>query len=1388
MLALSLPSFAQSWESALKKSEKLYIKGKYHKVPKATEKFREKTIPKKHPGNLGLVSLSYIMEAKSFQARVMFAEMETNLTLGLALVDSLSGDSTAYYTYMAYLRSADIYNDYGNYKKVDSLLTWLKSKKREHLPENLKVQLQIRSAINDVRLGRYEEVADIPKLISTWKTLLEAPFQSDKPISAQIKYREGLLLKLYTADLERLADIGEYEKAFDQVKNNKRTINRLTSTQSQEYVLYEIAVAKAHLDYGDTDEAYKLANQMVTFSPKVTTMWPSVNVALHAALASEQISKASALTDKLTKAYNKAHANRKYINVLKQYYQATIEASQAEEGKNPALQFNSLLASAHIPPDHKLRTDILKEGIDYTLATQRSENFKLMEKFFLELEPSLLARYGKESLPYPVHRAKLAGYYLEFSENPSKAFAILTKKPYEKPLSMLRPSHPDYAKIVNSLGEYFTLIGDYDYAIELTQQVISALKQNPHTSNTYLGEWTSKLARTQVLGGYYKQAEENTDDALKLIRRNGDKKSEEYVQALNDAAALYATMGLYGKAERLINKSRSIYKKLPTVNQELRLKSIVDLAALYTRMGEYSETEELLNEVLEERTRLYGKESRHLIAPHAALGEMFRIRGQYPEAEKNLRKALSITKATIGDTTLLFAENLSKLVKLYLDLGNYEAALVNATDVLKVRERTLRKGHILFADTYQDLGHVHKNLNSDFQVVEGYYLKMQDIVQENFGKGHPLYAEALVNVANVHIHQGQYQKALELLEQADDIWEGSLDEINVNSGKVARLKGDIYSQIGEHRKAKKEYAKASKYFEQLFSEEHPEYINTLSRLARAYYIEGQVTHVEDVLSKTTDSYLAYTKTYFPTLSEDEKAKFWNKIKPDFEFYNTVAVAYKERKPKYLENMYDFAMATKGLLLNNSIKTRNSILHSGDSSLIRLFQKWVEKKEYLTTILSQSEEQLQENEVDAKTLKEEIQLLEKELSATSSDFQNGFEGKLYAWKDVRDALRNDEAAIEMIRYREFDSTFNEDKIRYAALIVTSNTKRNPTLILLPDGSDMEGRHFQYLRNATKYKLKDLRSFDVYLKPIYEEIKDKKVVYFSPDGVYNQINVEALRMSDQRFVIDAINIRTVNNTKTLAMSRKKESATTRKPEMTALLLGNPVYYSNKDNEERAKEQNNKVAYVPPLPGTEKEVKNIINLLQEHGWKIESYLGTNATENQIKQAQNYTLIHIATHGFFDDAKKADKTPALLMENDDNPLERSGLLAEGGGDVLVKASKNYNIEDGVLTAYEAMNLNFDQTELIVLSACETGRGEVQQGEGVFGLQRSFLVAGADAIIMSLFQVSDEVTQKLMVEFYKNWLSGQDKRTAFNNAQRTIKKTYEDPIYWGAFTMIANG
>ena len=224
---------------------------------------------------------------------------------------------------------------------------------------------------------------------------------------------------------------------------------------------------------------------------------------------------------------------------------------------------------------------------------------------------------------------------------------------------------------------------------------------------------------------------------------------------------------------------------------------------------------------------------------------------------------------------------------------------------------------------------------------------------------------------------------------------------------------------------------------------------------------------------------------------------------------------------------------------------------------------------------------------------------------------------------------------------------------------------------------------------------------------------------------------------------------------------------------LLVGKPSYKIGESNALSGTTRGfSMITNVSDLPGTEEEINAINQLIEKSDAQCKVLLKDDAKEGAVKANLNKELVHIATHGFFMEEEKAPSK---------DPMLSSGLLLAG----VSNAHGTVGEEDGVLTAYEIMNLGLNDLEMVVLSACETGLGEIASGEGIYGLQRAFFVGGAEAVVMSLWKVDDEATKDLMTIFYKDYLKNGNKREAFLNAQRKIKKKYKDPIFWGAFVML---
>jgi CHAT domain-containing protein len=216
------------------------------------------------------------------------------------------------------------------------------------------------------------------------------------------------------------------------------------------------------------------------------------------------------------------------------------------------------------------------------------------------------------------------------------------------------------------------------------------------------------------------------------------------------------------------------------------------------------------------------------------------------------------------------------------------------------------------------------------------------------------------------------------------------------------------------------------------------------------------------------------------------------------------------------------------------------------------------------------------------------------------------------------------------------------------------------------------------------------------------------------------------------------------------------------------------------------------ITELPGTKAEVTGIARLLRERKVAVDTLTGVRATEAALKRVNNPQVLHIATHGFFR-ANTINSQETIIRDigikvhaQPYDPLLNAGLLLAGCQAVFTGEKGAGTAEDGVLTAYEAMNLNLDKTDLVILSACQTGLGDVKNGEGVYGLQRAFQIAGAKAVLMSLWKVDDKVTQLLMQSFYTYWLTSGDLRMAFSKAQHEIREQYPQPFFWGAFVLLS--
>ena len=905
-----------------------------------------------------------------------------------------------------------------------------------------------------------------------------------------------------------------------------------------------------------------------------------------------------------------------------------------------------------------------------------------------------------------------------------------------------------YLLATRDAGRSFLDMVDYEKAEPLYREILAILGRTDQLKTFEAADAAYRLAQIHEQTKRPETAERFHHQALAICETITGRNDASYAFYLRELGLFHLRQGRDpAKAEQyLADAVGSLTGSANGAASGLHGRYLTDLATAKSERNKNKEAEDIFKTALEMlRADRKNKEVWLMEGLEQFVAFQEKL-GRYREAEEGMLEMLALIDSIQGRKQA-YHRQLNRLIGLYRVWKKYPEALERSKEVSMYVDQELAPTDDISQTLYNLNGLIHYDLG-------------------NFEKAAQ--------------HFRQYEESLKLLGREEVACENNF--------------GLVLMAVNKLHEAEERFLKAAAILRSRSSAIDPiSNIRSLDNLASLYQAQGRMAEAERQWNEVLRLSFQYLRDNFYFLSDEEKAQFWSSFQEEFEYYNSFAVARSQKNPAVAGTMYDNQLATKAILLSASNKVRNRILRSNDTLMIDNYYQWLETREILADYYSLSASEFKKQQRKVDSLQTRIKVLEKELSLTAEELSDERNNAQVSWRDVQKRLASDEAAVEIIRYRHFDR-YLRDSVIYAALILTSEMRTHPTLVVLPNGKNMEGRNLRYYKNAVAAKVEDRLSYATYWAPIAKMLRGKSRIYLSVDGVYHQINLNTLLTPAGRHLLEDVNITLLANTRDLVNMRSKKYLNASR---SAALFGFPSFQLGREasptsGEKRRELNNTNPDYrneisIAELPGTKLELEQVKRILETNHWNVSDYISSAASERTLKGLQFPGILHIATHGFFadDDQESAGLRLGGNFESTArNPLLRSGILLTGASD-FIRYNYRHEGENGILTAYEASNLNLDNTELVVLSACETGQGEIRNGEGVYGLQRSFQTAGARTVIMSLWKVDDAATQELMTAFYRYWMSGVSKAEAFRKAQLMLKEKYPSPYYWGAFVML---
>jgi CHAT domain-containing protein/Flp pilus assembly protein TadD len=971
------------------------------------------------------------------------------------------------------------------------------------------------------------------------------------------------------------------------------------------------------------------------------------------------------------------------------------------------------------------------------------------------------------------------------------------------------PEHVMVAQSLNTLGEIFRAKANFSKAEALYRRSNAIYKKTLGPDHPDTSIPLNNLALLYLRLGNTAQAESLFEECLKIWERTLGPDHPNIAQLLINISAVNVIRGNYNKAEQLLERSLIIRKKSFGEEHQSVAEGMGTLGSLYKDLGQYGKAESLYKRSLEIFEKTLGPEHPLVALNLKFMGMLYTEMGDYSKAEQHYQRALTIQEKVLGSIHPEVAQTINNMGLLYYKIGDHAKAEQHYLKALEIAKSVFGLEHNDLATYLSNLALLYDRSRE----AEPLYKRSIQIYENTLGLEHPLLATTLNNLALHYSYFGEFSKAESLYKRTLAIQEKILGTEHPNVSDTLNNLALLYDGNEDFIKAEPIYRRALAIREKALGAEHPDTTKVLNNLVCLYAVKGRsddaltlMEQAQAIDKKQIDQILGFA-------SEAQQTHFLATREKNFFGYLCMIHQRFPDNPKAIRNALNIWLARKGILLEAQKRIQDVLAVGDNPQAQEIFAKLIEiRKELARLVLGvpgkEGPEAYQKRIVDLTSRKE---ILEGQLSRLSQTFAQQRKTRIATTSTVAAALPKGTVLIEMARIRDYDfKTGKWGASRYLAFVLSTEKGSDVTLVDLGDADNIDQKAAILKKSLGNSNiLPDIlakQSNDLYrliFTPLTSALGKSRQIFLSPDGSLNLIPFEVLRDDKGRYLIETHTLHYVSAGRDIAgygMTKKKGQK--------ALLLGDPDFdlaaKLTTGEKERSLTRSRQMQGISfsRLPGTKEEVEAIAAIMGPSA--SATYTGERATESVLMQRKSPRILHLATHGFF----LSDQDWSSIMDEKsrgisitareapsgqkpvriENPFLRAGLALAGANRSLAQEG----VSEGILSAEKILGLNLQGTDLVVLSACETGVGDVKNGEGVYGLRRAFTQAGAKSLVMSLWEVPDKETKELMVSFYKNLQSGKMNRAeALRHAalkqRETVKSRYgsDNPYYWGAFVFL---